>query len=482
MRKTLLLAVVALALLAALLLLRPEPVLAKGFIVNSFFDDSDAHDANPGGGVCADTYGACTLRAAVEEANAWPGADTITFKDPMQIFIDGGNGSLAITDKVTIDASSVWHSVDDVPGVTINGKGGNFVGLYLQADACEIYGLYITDFGGSGLYVQSAGNKIGGTAAGQRNVLSGNGYGLTLTNNTAQMNVVRNNYIGLTPAGDAKNANHTGLAIVGGAKNNVIGGNEPEHANVISGNTIDGVVVEGVGTESNWLDGNLIGTSPTLQTDVGNGSNGLRIVDSAFSTVIGGLNAAGNFIAYNGISGIRFYDGGHGSEVSHNVIIGHKGYGVEINDTTACVLTDNIISGNSLSGVLVSGASAAGNLIWPNSITGNSGKGILLKDGGNMNLAAPTITRASKWSATGTSACPNCGIALYSDDDDEGKLYAGVTQADGQGNWTYAGFMLGPHVTATAMDGSGNTSEFSAPFDTSTISHLAFVPQAMRDN
>lgn len=48
---------------------------AATFVVDSTADEPDA---NPGDGVCADAGGACTLRAAVEEANATPGADVIT--------------------------------------------------------------------------------------------------------------------------------------------------------------------------------------------------------------------------------------------------------------------------------------------------------------------------------------------------------------------------------------------------------------------
>ena len=35
-------------------------------------------DANPSDGLCADITGDCTLRAAVQEANALEGADTIS--------------------------------------------------------------------------------------------------------------------------------------------------------------------------------------------------------------------------------------------------------------------------------------------------------------------------------------------------------------------------------------------------------------------
>ena len=46
------------------------------FAVNS---PADAVDANPGDGLCQTaTPGECTLRAAIQEANALSGADTIT--------------------------------------------------------------------------------------------------------------------------------------------------------------------------------------------------------------------------------------------------------------------------------------------------------------------------------------------------------------------------------------------------------------------
>jgi CSLREA domain-containing protein len=44
------------------------------FTVNSTID---AADANPGDGICATVEEECTLRAAIQEANALPGADTI---------------------------------------------------------------------------------------------------------------------------------------------------------------------------------------------------------------------------------------------------------------------------------------------------------------------------------------------------------------------------------------------------------------------
>ncbi|MFN8558771.1 MAG: DUF11 domain-containing protein [Dehalococcoidia bacterium] len=51
------------------------PALAAAFVVN---DLGDAVDAAPGNGVCATAGAVCTLRAAIQEANASAGPDTIT--------------------------------------------------------------------------------------------------------------------------------------------------------------------------------------------------------------------------------------------------------------------------------------------------------------------------------------------------------------------------------------------------------------------
>ncbi|HSN18006.1 MAG TPA: DUF11 domain-containing protein [Gammaproteobacteria bacterium] len=105
----------ALAAAVALALAVPGYASAATFIVNS---TADSVDATPGDGTCADSSGACTLRAAVMEANALAGADTIDLtqiNDPAQPIIltikgvdetyeanSGGTGYVAVA---THDAS-----------------------------------------------------------------------------------------------------------------------------------------------------------------------------------------------------------------------------------------------------------------------------------------------------------------------------------------------------------------------------------------
>ena len=110
----------------------------------------DAVDASPGDGICASAGSQCTLRAAVQEANALPGADTIMLPAGTYVLTVGGasarcedaaaKGDLDITDDVTIigagapitiiDGNGIDRVFDvaakaDIRGVTIrNGNAG----------------------------------------------------------------------------------------------------------------------------------------------------------------------------------------------------------------------------------------------------------------------------------------------------------------------------------------------------------------------
>src|SRR5262249_46908726 len=81
----------ALTLAAVALAFAPYARLAAaaGFNVNGTYD---AVDAVPGDGICADAAGNCTLRAAVQEANALPGWDDISVPGGVFYLTVGGAG------------------------------------------------------------------------------------------------------------------------------------------------------------------------------------------------------------------------------------------------------------------------------------------------------------------------------------------------------------------------------------------------------
>ena len=68
------------SLVLALFFMTVPPASALAFTVNS---TADGEDVNQGDGICETaTAGECTLRAAIMEANASPGTDTISFHIP----------------------------------------------------------------------------------------------------------------------------------------------------------------------------------------------------------------------------------------------------------------------------------------------------------------------------------------------------------------------------------------------------------------
>ena len=95
-------------LICLCLILTATDAAAATFAVNTINDTSDAA---AGDGVCADQNGDCSLRAAVEEANALTGDDAIAFDATVfntarTIVLDTNKGELNITGNVVIAQNS----------------------------------------------------------------------------------------------------------------------------------------------------------------------------------------------------------------------------------------------------------------------------------------------------------------------------------------------------------------------------------------
>jgi CSLREA domain-containing protein len=104
------------AVLGLILLAVAVPVTAATFVVNS---TADAVDATPGNGVCLTAGAVCTLRAAVQEANALPGPDIINLPGATHTLTiaginedAGATGDLDVTDALTINAIGIGATVD----------------------------------------------------------------------------------------------------------------------------------------------------------------------------------------------------------------------------------------------------------------------------------------------------------------------------------------------------------------------------------
>ncbi|HUS24628.1 MAG TPA: DUF4347 domain-containing protein [Candidatus Binatia bacterium] len=82
------------------------------FTVNS---ESDTSDSENGDGVCADSYGNCTLRAAIQEANATVGPDTVNFANGVQDVLLA-YGEITIGDDLTLSGPGASNLTVDAQG------------------------------------------------------------------------------------------------------------------------------------------------------------------------------------------------------------------------------------------------------------------------------------------------------------------------------------------------------------------------------
>ncbi|MFP6658937.1 MAG: hypothetical protein VB853_12210, partial [Pirellulales bacterium] len=286
---------------------------------------------------------------------------------------------------------------------TNNVVGGNHIGTNAAGDEAvgNDTGVRI-----SGL---ASANTIGGTAAADRNVISGNvDEGLLLA---ADNNTVSGNFIGTNATGTAALGNDEGVLIYNTA-DILIGGVADGSGNVISGNEGDGIRITGKKSANNTIAGNLIGTNAAGDAAIGN-KQGIRL-ESVNNTIGGDASGAGNVISGNSINGIILRVGAGGTTIAGNRIglnaagngdIANR-VGVLIEHTADNTVggtaagAGNSIGGNTQQGIKITGAAASGNHIRGNAIGFDRQTGTVV-----ANLDGVRITEgASDNSIGGTQA------------------------------------------------------------------------------
>ena len=389
-----------------------------------------------------------------------------------------GNHIGQSTAAVGNGSDGIWVHISDndriIEGNVIANNAGsgiyadNSSGLTIQGntiDLNELVGIYFNTCSAS---------QIGGTGANQLNGIGGNKLqGITLDNSNTVTVVA--NYIGLqSGAFDWGNLGY-GILVENGSNNNHIGGVNPGQANWIGWNHLGGVMLDGATTMNNYVEANIIGAPVNWAFEAPNYNHGVGIYNGAHDNYI----RSGNVIVANGWSGVAIVGSNNNVVVENYIGLNGKGiiwgnafYGLTVSGS-GNFIQENEIANNGTNGgtdglqagVWVDGAAAVNNLISQNKIHDNDGPGIKLTNNGNHNLAAPVITSAACNKVQGT-ACPNCSIEFYSDNDGEGRFYEGhfTTPAGGAFNWT--GLPHGPNVTALAIGpgSSADTSPFSTPF------------------
>jgi hypothetical protein len=229
----------------------------------------------------------------------------------------------------------------------------NMIGPNQQGTAAlvDAMGNPIQQFG-VGFYDGPVSNILGGTIPETRNIISGNAQdGVTIFGVDTASNVVMGNFIGTDVTGNQVLQNGlsngaNGVKIYASAHDNIIGGTVAGSGNLISGNTLDGVLITtifpGPGSTRNQVLGNFIGTDfnfvqsaardYAFANPLGNGLSGVHILDNQTNGNFVGsaANNSGNWIAFNGLDGVTVDDGIYNT-IFHNNISQHpNGLGINL--------------------------------------------------------------------------------------------------------------------------------------------------------
>ncbi len=376
----------------------------------------DSPDANPGDNICdADGSAAgeqCTLRAAIQEANAAPGRGNINFgiASAQDSGCNANTGICTIspdprlpdiTEAVTIDGYTqpgADANTETQPGRSNANLKIRLRGPYPPAtnSAGLVIGIGVTDVTIKGLAISSFGEGI---------TLVGSGSG----------HKIEGNFIGAGPLGTADEGNVYGVHF-SASSDSTVGGTDPEDRNVISGNDAFGVWLEG-GPTGVRIQGNLIGVNRNGNL-LGNDLSGVRLSSAA----------TGNRILSNSI----YANGDSDSELG--IDLGPTG--VTPNDPD-----DPDAGPNNLQNFPV--------------LTSATNSAATTNVQGNLN-STPNQTFTLQFFSNPSG--------------NEGKTFVGqrsvTTNANGNDSFTFTFPVLvasGQTVTATATDAQGNTSEFSAP-------------------
>ena len=402
------------------------------------------------------------------------------------------------------------------PAARSNLVQGNLIG-------CAPTGRSALGNGDTGVVLENAPNNlVGGTLAGAGNIISGNrSIGALLSGTNARGNLVQGNWIGTDITGTNALGNVSAGLYLLGCPANVIGGSQAGARNLISGNGNSGIYVSGGGACSNVFQGNYIGTDLTGTRSLANGQEGIYIL-SGSSNLIGGLGqGTGNLISGNASWGLFLTN--NGWNVIQGNLIGTSRDGATVlrNGRTIPAANielglshDNVIggatpgAGNTIAfapgvydGVRLRHASSTNNLISGNSIFSNGGLGIDLglygvtandncdpdlgadadRSGGNLLQNYPVLTAAvagitlqisgqlnslpnqvSTLEFFANSGCDPSGNG-------EGLIFLGQARVGPTNNCTNlftvalpVQIPTGYTITATATDPANNTSEFSA--------------------
>jgi titin len=284
---------------------------------------------------------------------------------------------------------------------TKNVVAGNFIGTNTLGTSNKDGNGKATGNALDGVVIQNAANAntVGGIAASDRNVISGNlGSGVLITDDGTTKNAVYGDYIGTDVNGTAAIANgKNGVTIQNKASSNGVGTqsnrtNDPR-LTLISGNTLAGVAILS-GCNNNQVENCYIGTDVSGTKSLGNVLYGIDLEGD--TNTIGGLAVGDlNVISGNGTStwnsnaGFGIYITGTGAK---NNVIENDYIGTDKTGNAALTDANGKPVGNYNSGVYVT-ADGGGNTIGgtnPGTMCVISNNGTAGKGGYGVDLTTAT--------------------------------------------------------------------------------------------
>jgi parallel beta-helix repeat protein len=314
------------------------------------------------------------------------------------VVMAGSNGNTISNSKIGTDPTGNYAT--SLPGVSFgNGQvGGGGSGVVINGGSSNNtlandvisdnhdYGVFITDYGTSGntLYGDRIGTDVTGTQS------FGNHYGVTLANGS------------LT----------TRLGVIGQA------------VNVISGNAWDGVQLLG-GTFSDEVTNDDIGTNASGTGALPNGGSGVAIAQGAYSNnvdhdLISGNVHYGVYVSDHGTLGNDIHNNLIGTNANGNGPLGNN-WGLWIQGgATSNTVDSNVISGNTWTGIELTGSGTSYNTVSNNRIgtdsTGNvrlanAGAGVALSAGSSGNTVVSNVVSGNSYAGVWINASSNNTVA-----------------------------------------------------------------------
>ena len=247
----------------------------------------------------------------------------------------------------------------------------------------------------SGVYIGGGSNTIIGIAGSIfRNIISANGdYGIEISGATNHSHVIANNYIGTDTAGTIMRSNGRGGIRIHNGQDIQVGdpvlGFGFTAGNIISGNALNGILVEGTNARAISIQNNLIGVDATGTNMLNNTANGIFIAGGSNITIgVSGRNViSGNQqhgIAVTNARNVQVVNNLIGVGTNTSVAVRNFFSGIHLtNRVGAVTMTSNVISGNLRNGIEVFGAGVSNVFTFGNRIGVNQSGTQVVPNGEN---------------------------------------------------------------------------------------------------